>query len=86
MAQTRQDGAPAGTSYACFVCGYDTRWNPWSKEKDSHGHPKDDGVGEYVIGIGVRHKTTKECSRLMDHFMDRRYDLSLRAREGEKVD
>jgi len=84
MAQTRQDGAPAGTPYACYICGYDTRTNPWSKDKDNHGRPKDDGVGVYTEGIGVKHKGTEECMRIMNHFIDQRLYLS-RPRHREDV-
>lgn len=84
MAKTRADGAPTGTPYACYVCGYDTRWNPWSKEKDNHGRPKNDGVGVYTEGIGVRHTSTQQCMKIIDHFMDQRLDLS-RPRHREDV-
>lgn len=83
MAETRQDGAPPGTLYGCYICGYDTRWNPWSKKKDQHGRPANDGVGVYEEGIGVRHPTTEWCSKIMNHFLDQKYDLSLHARQPE---
>ena len=84
MAEARQDGAPSGTPYECYVCSYDTRWNPWSKNKDKHGRPKNDGVGEYTEGIGVRHKTTEDCMKIINHFIDQRLDLS-RPRHREDV-
>lgn len=85
MAETRKDGAPPGTVYECYVCGYDTRHNPWSKNKDRHGRPKDDGVGVYEKGIGVRHQTTQDCMRIMNYFIDHRLDLSRpRHREDAK--
>lgn len=83
MAEARADGAPPGTSYQCYVCGYDTRTNPFSKEKDKHGKPKDDGVGVYEKGIGVRHQSTKDCMKIINHFLDQRLHLSVvRHREG----
>lgn len=83
----RADGAPKGTPYECFTCGYDTRRNPWSENKDHHGRPKDDGVGIYIEGVGVKHKTVAECMKIMNHFIDQKYDLSPSARhpEGEEV-
>lgn len=84
MAETRKDGAPTGTTYECYVCGYDTRRNPFSKETDRHGRPKDDGVGVYQKGIGVRHETTKECMKIINHYIDNRLHLS-RPRHREDV-
>lgn len=84
MAEARKDGAPPGTTYECYVCGYDTRRNPWSENRDRHGRPKDDGVGVYVEGIGVRHESTQKCMKIINHFQDQRLDLS-RPRHREDV-
>lgn len=67
MDQARSDGAPKGTPFACYVCGYDTRWNT----DGTQGEAK----GEYTPKIGVKHKTTQECMTMINHFVDHRLYL-----------
>lgn len=68
MAQTREDGAPPGTSYACIRCGYDIRWNDAFTKKET---PK----GVYVKKVGVTHKTEQDCMKAINWHIDRRFYL-----------
>ena len=55
---SREDGAPAGTSYKCFICGGDTRKPQAGRRYPYEGAP---AQGTYVAGVGVKHKTEEEC-------------------------